>query len=378
MGVGPGRADWGRLGESTDAEATAGGRTEAGERAWAAFRRLGSGVLEAWARGLVAIGLAESGDPDARDTALAAESTARSTGTSGARLLAYLALAQAESTRSSEYALLADAVRRETGLADPPGPHSLTPDGEPAGTDLPSLYVRTFGRFAVELDGRTLSLEPIKPRARSLLRLLAVHSGSAVHREVLGATLWPEADPQLASRSLQVAISALRGLFVEALGPDAGGLVRRDGEAYVLAVSPADVDIGQFDEAIVAGRNARANGGSANGSFRSALALHAGELLPEEGPADWVVELREHYRGLAVEAARAVAEEAILEGDLDGAIAACRTGLELDRYHDPLWRLLIEARERAGDSGAAGRDRREYAAVLADLGVAEPVPVSPS
>jgi hypothetical protein len=45
-------------------------------------------------------------------------------------------------------------------------------------------------------------------------------------------------------------------------------------------------------------------------------------------------------------------------------------GLTHDRYNDPLWRLLIVARERAGDTGAASRDRREYAAVLAGLGVA--------
>jgi hypothetical protein len=42
----------------------------------------------------------------------------------------------------------------------------------------------------------------------------------------------------------------------------------------------------------------------------------------------------------------------------------------VDRFHDPLWRLLITAQERAGQPGAAARSRREYGAVLADLGVA--------
>ena len=59
----------------------------------------------------------------------------------------------------------------------------------------------------------------------------------------------------------------------------------------------------------------------------------------------------------------------MLAGDYATAVRACRLGLELDRYQDSLWRMLIEAREGAGDTGAASRDRREYAAVLEGLGV---------
>ena len=94
------------------------------------------------------------------------------------------------------------------------------------------------------------------------------------------------------------------------------------------------------------------------------MALYGGDLLPEEGPAEWVVEPREHYRAAAVEVAREAAEAALLDGDARTAIEACRAGLAIDRYHDPLWRLLIEARQAAGDVSAANRDRREYEAIL--------------
>ena len=55
--------------------------------------------------------------------------------------------------------------------------------------------------------------------------------------------------------------------------------------------------------------------------------------------------------------------------DPAGAAQACSTGLWIDRLHDPLWRLLIEAREHAGDSVAASRARRDYARVLEELGL---------
>jgi DNA-binding SARP family transcriptional activator len=69
-----------------------------------------------------------------------------------------------------------------------------------------------------------------------------------------------------------------------------------------------------------------------------------------------------------VAAARALAE-LLLDGDPAGAADACAAGLALDSHHDPLWRLLVEARERAGDQAAATSARSGYARMLADLGI---------
>lgn len=385
-------------------------RVAAAERACSAFRRLGAGVLEAWARGLLALGLAESGSPEAREAAMGAESVARAAGTPGIRLLTYLAMAIADDERRDEYAKLAEAVRRETGLVDPPaadraarpslvpvGPRPAAPTAEPAagpgpvaepGVAAPAaraappsigqLRVRTFGRFELTIDGRSVSLDAIKPRPRSLLRLLAVHAGSAVHREVIGAALWPEADGQTAARSLQVAVSAIRGLLADQLGPAGGRLIVREGEAYRLAVAREAVDVRRFDQAVGDARAARSRGLVTTELLAAALAAYGGELLPEEGPSEWIVELREHYRSAAVEVAREAAEVALVAGEPRRAIDACRAGLVIDRYHDPLWRILIEARNAAGDLSAATRDRLEYEAILSELGLPAPEVLSAS
>jgi hypothetical protein len=68
-----------------------------------------------------------------------------------------------------------------------------------------------------------------------------------------------------------------------------------------------------------------------------------------------------------------MAEMQLEMGDPDGAARACRAGLGIDRFHDPLWRLLVMARDRAGDAGAATRARQEYESVLATLGLDSPV-----
>jgi serine/threonine-protein kinase PknK len=389
-----------------DATETGEMRAAAAEQAAAVARRLGAGVLEAFARGLQAYGMAESGAPEAREAALGVESLARATGTSGPRLLAYLALATAQPQRREEYESLADAVQVDTGLRVPVSssaagsvPDDATDGGQAfaaasrakvgrdgsvaisplprggAGRETPStagLELHLFGGFGVEVDGRPIALDGIKPRARAVLRFLAARPGVAIHREVIQEALWPEVDAATGARSLHVAVSALRGLFSDALGGDATRLIAREGDAYRLAVDPDQVDVGRFEQAMARARGLRNGSGRLGGGtadFATALLLYRGDLLPQDGPAEWAVERREHFRREAVEAATIVADDAYGAGDLEEAIRVCRRGLELDRFHDPLWRVLIAARDQAGDSGAASRDRREYASILEGLGL---------
>jgi DNA-binding SARP family transcriptional activator len=115
-------------------------------------------------------------------------------------------------------------------------------------------------------------------------------------------------------------------------------------------------------------------------AFQGALTEYRGDLLPEDGPAEWVTERRDLCRAAAVGAAQVLGELLLAEGDAAGAARACSDGLRIERYHDPLWRLLIEARDRAGDQGAATRARLGYDRMLAELGVEGPgtVPSSAS
>lgn len=348
------------------------------------FRRLGAGVPEAWARGIAALAAVRSEAPEAREAAVGAESIGRATGTAAVRMLAYDALGALDAGRREEYRALADAVRADTGLARPAlaGEHAAIA-AEPAAGRAQSgegpgrIAIWTLGGCRLESDGRRVLLDAAKPRVRSLFRLLAVHAGAPVHREVIQDALWPEADASAGARSLHVAVSALRRLLDEMLSGTGGRLVARDGEAYRLDVAPEAVDVGRFEAAIADARAARARRQSALEPYARAAGLYAGELLPEEGPAEWVVERRDRYRAEAVEAAVGIAEEALLGGDHAAAIRACRFGLGLDRYQDALWRILIEAHERAGDPGAAVRERREYAVVLGALGLEPPVAVGP-
>jgi DNA-binding SARP family transcriptional activator len=235
----------------------------------------------------------------------------------------------------------------------------------------PSLELRLFGAFAMTVEGRPVDLQHLKPRPRAVLRFLALNAGRPVHREVLQETFWPEADPETGARSLHVALSQLRGALAPGAGRGACELLVRDGDAYRLALPDgARIDLVDFERAVMEARTIRARGATAIAidAFRAALGAYGGELLPEDGPAEWAVARRERARSEAVEAARALAE-LLLDGDPEGAAEACSAGLAFESHHDPLWRLLVEARERAGDQAAATSARSGYARMLAELGV---------
>ena len=350
----------------------------------AELRALRSSVLEAWAFGLRAAAIARAGEPDARQAALQAEAMARSAGVPSARLFSYVALAAASTADAPEYLEHAHAIGAESGIAMPAArPARLEPivasiHAGNGHAPAPPIRIRLLGGYRLEVDGLPVDLAAVRPRVRSLLRLLSLHAGAPVHHEQLEAALWPDADSLSASRNLHVAVAALRRALEPTAGRGGFQLVRRIGDAYVLSLPVgAEVDLLQLEVALEAARIDRAQGEieRARRAFRSVLDGYRGDLLPEEGPAEWVTDRRETARLAAVEAAQALAELLLADGDAEAAASVCAAGLRVERYHDPLWRLLIRARDQAGDQGAATRARHGYGRMLAELGV-EPGPPS--
>lgn len=348
------------------------------DAARASFRRLGSPVLEGWAAALHALARARSGAPEAEQEASRADQLVRGSGGHGARAFTLLALQQADPSRADRYAAVRDAVARDFGFALPLGPsdgESVRPrtTSAPAAKGAPApLVVTCFGTFSVVVEGQAVDLNGTKPRVRSLLRLLALNAGHAVHREAIVDALWPEADAETGTRNLQVAISALRQVLEPGVARGESSLLARDGDAYMLVVpAGGEVDVQTFRDLVDAGQ-AEARGGNddlAIVALRRALDLHGGELLPAEGPAEWLLAERDHLRSAAIQAAFSLAELHARRGELVAAAFACERGLRLDQYRDGLWRMLIDLYERGGESAAAARAKDQYAAVLTELGV---------
>jgi DNA-binding SARP family transcriptional activator len=382
------------------------------ERLAARCRDLDAGVLEAWARSAHAVlaGLVEL--PDALVVGQSAESFARSAAVPGAVCLAYAALALADTEQREEMQVLTTVSATASGLGPPPWrwlgqvggvladglvrgpragarlPGTVGAADEGVGTrvpgprgQLPPVTLRCLGELRLVVGGDVLDLSSVQPRARSVLRILAVHAGRTVHREQLADALWPHVERPAALHTLQVHLSRLRAMLSPGAGRGAGSLIVRDGEAYGLAMPEGSTsDVLELERAVA---EARKGGVGPDGceslarALRRAVEAYGGDLVPEEGPAEWAVALREHYRVLAAGAAAQLAELELQRGDAVAAAAAATRSVEIDECQDAAWRTLVQAYRASGNPAAAGRAQLRYADVLLDLGVdPDPWPVT--
>jgi DNA-binding SARP family transcriptional activator len=244
-----------------------------------------------------------------------------------------------------------------------------------AAAPTPAVHIRCFGGFVMAVNGRVLDLSQVRPKARSALRMLAMQAGRFVHREVLIEGLWSDLPPAAATRSLQVTISALRGLLEPVSGRGRAQMLVRSGDAYGITLPPGSyADTAAFTDAVQRWQQLRRAGSFASelDAMRAALAAYSGELLPEEGPAEWVVEAREHFRHLATRVARELATAELTQGNVAEAIRAAEQCISLDLHDDEAWQVLLRAYARSGTPARALDARRRYADMLARLGVPEP------
>ena len=368
------------------------------------FRRLDAPVLALWAESLQACVLAREGVAGAGNFARRVADQAKSASLGGAEMLALAALTVASGGTSptgpvdasarvalrgalvlltgpaSTRAAAQQAIPEQRGVAElpaesaPPGNSSRPGTAAVPGGFPHVAAVRCFGGFDLEVDGIPVDLSSLRPRARALLRLLALTPDRDVHREYLVDSLWPGVDLTIGTRRLQVAVSSVRQLL-EHVGLSGPEVLARQGDAYRLALpAGSTIDVRTFEQGLrdAAGSAARGDTAASMAARQAALALYIGDVLPEDGPADYVVTDRERLRLAAAAAAAALAQDSRTLGNPRQALAAARLSVQLDRYQDLAWELLVELHEAAGDSSAAALARREHALVQAELDVATP------
>lgn len=230
--------------------------------------------------------------------------------------------------------------------------------------------VTCFGEFTVRLGSAPVDLSGVRPRARTVLRLLALHAGRPVHRDRLAGILWSDLDPARALHNLQVSISALRHLLHEH-GGGRDAIVRADG-SYALFPGAFDrFDVAEFDRRLREADRARRGGDLplAEAALQAAIDIYAGDLLPEEGAAEWLLDVRERYRLRAAQVAGDLARTRACLGRGSAAIDAAERSVELDPWSDASWRLLIGLLQDAGQPAEAERTRRRYQDMLRALGI---------
>jgi DNA-binding SARP family transcriptional activator len=244
-----------------------------------------------------------------------------------------------------------------------------------------TIRVWLLGGFRISVGSRPITQDAWRLRkAATLVKLLALAPGHRMHREQAMDLLWPESGRKAASNSLRSTLHAARKVIDPAIG--SRYLASEDESLVLCPKGDLWVDVDAFEQAAV-----RARGTKEPATYRAALDLYEGDLLPEDRYEEWTEGEREELRqlylallielaalheerdehGLAIEALRkATAREPILEeahvslmrlhallGRPERALA------QYERLRDTLSRGLgtqpAEATRRLRDEIAAGR-----------------------
>ena len=244
----------------------------------------------------------------------------------------------------------------------PPPPEVGAAQAQHSGPDaIAPLHVRLLGGFCVERSdvGPAVSDWP-RRSAKTLIKLLAVQPGHALHREQVTDVLWPKVNAESALNSLGKALHVAR----RALQP---GLPRRQDSAYlhladgmlVFSTEHAIVDTDEFEQ--LAEDALRRKEISA---YEAAFAVYGGELLPEDRYESWCSERRTALAELHIRLLLGMAETLERRGSYSEAADRLRDVLQQDPTRESVHRQLMRLHASMGAPDRAVRQFHSCEAVL--------------
>jgi DNA-binding SARP family transcriptional activator len=231
----------------------------------------------------------------------------------------------------------------------------------PGAEAIGPLRVRLLGGFGVERSdvGQAVSDWP-RRSAKTLVKLLAVQPGHALHREQVIDVLWPKVDAESALNSLGKALHVAR----RALQP---GLSRRQDSAYLrladgmlaLNTAHARVDADEFEQLAEDALRSREIA-----AYDAAFAAYGGELLPEDRYESWCSERRTAVAELHIRLLLGMAETLERRGSYSEAAERLRDVIQQDPTRESVHRQLMRLYAWMGAPDQAMRQFHSCQAVL--------------
>src|SRR5579884_2173352 len=215
-----------------------------------------------------------------------------------------------------------------------------------------TLEIRLFGtpRFAY---GQPIA-STLSPKTLAFFAYLLLHRDGAVARETIAFSLWPDETEEGAFANLRRSLYLLQRWLPQ--GPQ--WLVADRRSVAWNPEAPYWLDVQEYEHLVGLNRNAEA------------AKLYGGELL-QSIDEEWVIEQRTHYRNQQLRLLESVVAQLRESGDIRGAIAIARQGLQLDPWHEEFVRDLIALRAESGDrAGALGEYRTFEEALKREMGAA--------
>lgn len=226
---------------------------------------------------------------------------------------------------------------------------TVGPVAEPAREASPALRlsVSMLGSFRVMLNEHVVEGFS-SGRGRAVFQYLIVHHDRPVPREVLMDRFWPEATPESARNSLNVAIHHARQAFRPLT--DAPIILYKDGAYSLNPDLRLWIDFVSFERHVQHARKLEAEGlpAEACAAYEAALGLYQDDFLVDEPYEEWTVLTRERLRLLYLEVLDRLSQIYMSQGRYGPAASLCQLILAQDNCREDAHARLMRCYSRQG------------------------------
>jgi DNA-binding SARP family transcriptional activator len=238
----------------------------------------------------------------------------------------------------------------------------------------PELAACVLGPFHARLNGQVIEDWP-NCRSKAIFKYLLLNRKHPVAREALMERFWPEAEPEAARNSLNVAMHRLR----RALGRDGFPFVMfADGHYRLNPKLAVSIDAEAF-LAHAAHASELEGDQDVDGAIReytACVALYQGELLAEDrhGYDEWLLPLRQQLRDRYLHALDRLGRIQLERQDLPACTTTCAKMLAVDACNESAHRMLMRCYARLGQPQLA---QQQYQTCIQALNRELGIPASP-
>jgi DNA-binding SARP family transcriptional activator len=226
----------------------------------------------------------------------------------------------------------------------------------------PPVEISLLGGFRVLKHQQVVGLRP-GGKAEAVLSVLALRNSHSVSRETLLEGVWPNADPHLASQSLNSLAYSLHRLLGDAIG-GAAVLVHEDGTYRLNREAGVSVDVDAFLSLVRAGDRYAAisdQPGVAE-SYARAVDLYRGDLNVGV-TVQYVIE-RERLRATCLTLLARLADYHYAGGNLTISLEYATRLLSMDPCREDAHRMVMQCHVRRGERAQALRQFRVCERIL--------------
>ncbi|HEY3229474.1 MAG TPA: BTAD domain-containing putative transcriptional regulator [Roseiflexaceae bacterium] len=232
--------------------------------------------------------------------------------------------------------------------SEPPEPEVEQPVPRPA------LTAYLLGPLRVTLNDHPIESWP-GSRGRAIFKYLLTHRAQPIPRDVLMDLFWPEAGPEAARNSLNVAMYGLRQALKAAADVP---VVLFQNAAYRLSPDlHVWLDVEEFEHHVQAGQRLGAAGqiAAAIAEYEMAVDLYQGDFFEEDLYEDWLIRRRESLKDSYLTILNQLSRYYLEEKNYTTCIHLCQKLLAKDDCREDTHRRLMRCYSRQGQRNLALR-----------------------